>query len=41
MITKNKSVTIKDLGVVDYKKCWDYQEELFKSVVDIKIKNFS
>jgi lipoyl(octanoyl) transferase len=39
MITKNKSVTIKDLGVVDYKKCWDYQEELFKSVVDIKIKN--
>lgn len=39
MITKNKSVTIKDLGVIDYKKCWDYQEELFKSVVDIKIKN--
>ena len=39
MITKNKSVTIKDLGVVDYKKCWDYQEELFKSVVDTKIKN--
>ena len=39
MIIKNKSVTIKDLGVVDYKQCWDYQEELFKSVVDVKIKN--
>ena len=39
MKIKNKSVLIKDLGVVDYKECWDYQEELFKNIVDIKIKN--
>ena len=39
MKIKNKFVSIKDLGVVDYKECWDYQEDLFKNVVDIKIKN--
>ena len=39
MKIKNKSVVIKDLGVVDYKECWDYQEDLFKSLVDVKIKN--
>ena len=39
MKIKNKFVSIKDLGVVDYKKCWDYQEDLFKNVVDIKIRN--
>ena len=39
MKIKNKFVLIKDLGIVDYKECWDYQEELFKNVVDIKIKN--
>ena len=35
----NKSVEIKDLGNKDYKETWDYQEELFKSIVDTKIKN--
>jgi len=39
MKIKNKSVIIKDLGVVDYKECWDFQEKLFKNVVDVKIKN--
>ena len=35
----NKHVEIQDLGYKDYKQTWDYQEELFKSVIDIKIKN--
>jgi lipoyl(octanoyl) transferase len=35
----NKSVEIQDLGNKDYKQTWDYQEQLFKSIVDIKIKN--
>ncbi|MEO6347099.1 MAG: lipoyl(octanoyl) transferase LipB [Aquaticitalea sp.] len=35
----NKTVILQDLGLKDYKATWDYQEELFKSVVDIKIKN--
>lgn len=35
----NKSVQITDLGNKDYKETWDYQERLFKSILDIKIKN--
>ena len=35
----NKRVEIQDLGYKDYKLTWDYQEELFKGIVDIKIKN--
>tara|TARA_B100000508_G_scaffold141092_1_gene146424 strand:+ start:87651 stop:88358 length:708 start_codon:yes stop_codon:yes gene_type:complete len=26
-----------DLGVIDYKKAWDYQEKLFKANIDLKI----
>ena len=35
----NKAVHIQDLGLKDYKDAWDYQEELFKSTIDVKIKN--
>lgn len=35
----NKKVEVQDLGMKDYKKTWDYQEELFKKTLDIKIKN--
>ncbi|OYX25515.1 MAG: lipoyl(octanoyl) transferase [Flavobacteriales bacterium 32-35-8] len=35
----NKTVEIQDLGLKDYKQTWDYQEQLFKSIVDVKIKN--
>ena len=35
----NKTVTVQDLGLKDYKDTWDFQEGLFKSVIDIKIKN--
>ncbi|QRM89424.1 lipoyl(octanoyl) transferase LipB [Lacinutrix sp. WUR7] len=35
----NKTVELQDLGLQDYKDTWDYQETLFKSVVDAKIKN--
>jgi len=35
----NKSIQLQDLGLRDYKATWDYQEELFKTVVDLKIKN--
>jgi lipoyl(octanoyl) transferase len=34
-----KKVLFEDLGIIDYKKAWDYQEELHKKVVDIKLKN--
>ena len=35
----NRIVEIQELGHKDYKETWDYQEALFKSVVDTKIKN--
>ena len=35
----NKHVEIQDLGYKDYKLTWDYQEELFKSIVNTKVKN--
>ena len=35
----NKSIDIQDLGLKDYKETWDYQERLFKEIIDIKIRN--
>ena len=35
----NKRVEIQELGLKDYKETWDYQELLFKNILDIKIKN--
>ncbi|MBU2995337.1 lipoyl(octanoyl) transferase LipB [Cellulophaga baltica] len=35
----NKEVILQHLGLKDYKETWDYQEALFKSILDIKIKN--
>ncbi|HEY5689462.1 MAG TPA: lipoyl(octanoyl) transferase LipB [Yeosuana sp.] len=35
----NKCVEFQDLGNKDYKQSWDYQEALFKGIVDTKIKN--
>lgn len=35
----NKHVTITDLGFRDYKESWDYQEEIFKSIIESKIMN--
>ncbi|MFC4633873.1 lipoyl(octanoyl) transferase LipB [Dokdonia ponticola] len=35
----NKTIQLQDLGNRDYKETWDYQEELFKEILDIKIKN--
>ncbi|MFD1604225.1 lipoyl(octanoyl) transferase LipB [Flavobacterium artemisiae] len=35
----NKKIKLQDLGSKDYKETWDYQEELFKDIVDLKIKN--
>lgn len=35
----NKRVFLEDLGYKDYKATWDYQEALFKGILDTKIKN--
>lgn len=35
----NKQVKLIDLGEKDYKDTWDYQEEIFQSILDVKIRN--
>ncbi|GAA3587253.1 lipoyl(octanoyl) transferase LipB [Flavivirga amylovorans] len=35
----NRQIELQDLGFKDYKQTWDYQETLFKAIVDTKIKN--
>ena len=34
-----KRVLLQDLGTLDYKAAWDYQEELFDAIIQIKRKN--
>ena len=38
-IQMNKQIQLQDLGNKDYKETWDYQEQLFKQIVDSKIQN--
>ena len=38
-IVLNKDVQIIDLGMIDYQEAWDYQEKLFKEVIDLKLAN--
>lgn len=33
----NKKIIVKDLGLKDFKETWDYQEQLFKEIVDLKL----
>lgn len=35
----NKQVLFQDLGLMDYKPCWDYQESLFNRTIAQKIAN--
>ncbi|RYG07723.1 MAG: lipoyl(octanoyl) transferase, partial [Chitinophagaceae bacterium] len=36
---QNKNIQFTDLGTRDYKDTWEFQEELFKGIVDTKIQN--
>ncbi len=36
---KNHTAYFQHLGIIDYKKAWDYQEKLFREIVDIKLAN--
>jgi len=35
----NKKIQLLDLGQKDYKETWEYQEDLFKDILDLKIRN--
>jgi lipoyl(octanoyl) transferase len=37
----SKQVLFKDLGLIDYKACWDFQESLFNETISRKIANRS
>ena len=39
MPEQNKKTEIKYLGLIDYKKAWDFQEQLFSEVVQSKLEN--
>ncbi len=36
---QNHKVEVQNLGLKDYQEAWDYQEAIFKSVVDMKLAN--
>ena len=35
----NKNIHLQDLGTKDFKETWEYQEQLFKAILDTKIRN--
>ena len=35
----NKTIEVIDLGLIDYQEGWDYQEKLFKEVINTKLAN--
>lgn len=35
----NKKLKVQDLGRIDYKEAWDFQEDLFAKTLDIKVNN--
>jgi lipoyl(octanoyl) transferase len=37
----NKKTKFIDLGLMDYQQAWDYQTELFQSIVEVKVQNRS
>jgi lipoyl(octanoyl) transferase len=39
MPAQNKKVRFEDLGTIDYKEAWDYQEKLFRAIIDRKMQN--
>jgi len=34
----NKKVIFQNLGLTDYKKAWDYQDQIFKNTISLKLK---
>jgi len=36
---RNKEIIFMDLGLIEYKKAWDFQEKLFKESLELKSQN--
>ena len=39
LVEVKQKVHLKDLGLIDYKECWDYQEKLFQEIISQKTQN--
>ena len=39
MITKNNKVKIIDLGLKSFLSSWEYQDQLFDSIISVKVSN--
>lgn len=39
MTRMSRKVVFRDLGLIDYKECWDYQERLFNEIISQKLAN--
>ena len=37
--TPNRNIQLIELGLIDYKEAWDYQEKLFAEIIAIKLNN--
>jgi len=35
----NKEIQLQELGIREYREAWDYQEQLFREILDVKIRN--
>lgn len=38
-MSQNKEVQFEHLGLIDYKEAWDYQDQLFSQVLEVKAQN--
>lgn len=38
-VTQNKKLEFRDLGLLDYEPAFNYQEQLMKSIIDLKLQN--
>jgi lipoyl(octanoyl) transferase len=38
---KNKKIILRDIGKSSFSDAWEYQEDIFKKIIDQKIKNRS
>ena len=38
-VAVKQQVKFRDLGLIDYKECWDYQEKLFQEIISVKTQN--
>ena len=41
MIMKNKKILVRDIGKQSFSEAWEYQEKIFKKIINQKVQNRS